>query len=312
MKTIYANMAIINEQHAIIQSLHPSWYNPYVASVDMLRLDLIHPIVSGNKWYKLKHNLEQIREQGYDSLLTFGGAYSNHLVATAAAAYTYGVRAIGVVRGTYSADELTPTLVQCKSFGMELIFITREDYALKENPEWLLGLSEQFHHPYIIPEGGSNDWGRIGSEDIASLIPSDYTYVCTSIGSGTTFVGVRNALMPSQYVLGFVPMKNGTYLKDEIGSHLKEYQNKNWQLFDNWHFGGFGKWKDELIEFMNNFYSVNDIPLDIVYTSKMMYGVRDLMQSEYFSKDARILCIHSGGLQGNVSVQDMLVYSVTT
>ncbi|MEI8280107.1 MAG: pyridoxal-phosphate dependent enzyme [Bacteroidota bacterium] len=311
MKITFENMAIINEHQAITQDLHSSWYSPYVAAVDMLRLDMIHPVVSGNKWYKLKHNLQHIRELGYDSLLTFGGAYSNHLVATAAAAYTYGVKAIGIIRGTYSADELTPTLNQCKSFGMKLVFVTREDYNLKENPEWLLSLSEQFNNPYIIPEGGANEWGRVGSEDIAKLISSHYTHVCTAIGSGTTFIGLRNALASTQNVLGFVPMKNGIYLKDEISSHLKDGQNTNWHLFDNWHFGGFGKWKDELIDFMNDFYTINHIPLDIVYTSKMMYGINELIQSGYFPHDARILCVHSGGLQGNVSIQGRLLYSTT-
>lgn len=308
-------MDIIHEDNAVIQPLNSDWHPSDLRCIDMLRLDLLHPVISGNKWYKLKYNLQYVAEAGYTTVLTFGGAYSNHLVATAAAAKEKQVKAIAIVRGTYAAHELTPTLKDCTELGMQLVFVTREEYAKKNDEQWLQELSNQFSDPFIIPEGGANEWGRKGAEDIAKLIPAFYTHICVSIGSATTFIGLRNALPASQQLLGFVPMKNGIYLEDEISKHLQHDKNSNWQIFDKWHFGGFGKWNDELIKFMNDFYRMNSIPLDIVYTGKMMFGVRSLSFGEPFKiskcddsgeAQASVLCIHSGGVQGNVSIKDRL------
>jgi len=297
----------MDESKVIIQPLNKHWYANKVATVDVLRLDLIDPVISGNKWYKLKYNLQYAKEQDYKSILTFGGAYSNHLIAAAAAAQQYGIPAIGVVRGN-DGTGLTDTLKSCITYGMQLHFISREEYAGKDDVEWLKQLSLQFDGPLIIPEGGANEQGRLSAGDIAAFISPGYTHVLMSAGTGTTFIGLRNALPASQQLSGFVPMKGGAYLKDEIISHLLDEQNVNWQLFDQWHFGGFGKWNDELVSFMNDFYNVNNIPLDIVYTGKMMYGIRELLAGDFFPLSARILCIHSGGLQGNASVSDRLVY----
>jgi 1-aminocyclopropane-1-carboxylate deaminase len=296
----------ITKQYAFIQPLNPLWYQPYAERVDMLRLDLLHPIISGNKWFKLKHNLRFAIEKGYDDILTFGGGYSNHLVTTAAAAKEFGLRSIGIVRGKYDKEELTTTLQTCLDLNMELVFVTKEEYARKTDPIWLDELSKKYDHPYIIPEGGANQKGREGAEEIAELIPQIYTHVCLSLGTGTTFVGVRNRLPDTQMLLGFVPMKKGEYLADEIKPYIKE--NKSWQVFARWHLGGFGKWNDKLLGFMNNFHHFNNIPLDVVYTGKMMYGLEELLREHFFSRDAKILCIHTGGLQGNASVQDMLEY----
>lgn len=299
-------MAIINEHKAIIQPLNPIWYQPCVPQMDMLRLDLIHPVISGNKWFKLKYNLEVALAKGYKSMLTFGGAYSNHLVATAAIAKEYGLSSIGIIRGNYAKNNPTATMDECKSYGMQLVFVSWEDYAKKTDEAWLKELSAEFNNPYIIPEGGANDVGRKGAEDIAKMIPDTYTHVCLSAGTGTTLVGLRNALPAAQKVLGFVPMKEGRYIKEEIEPYLQV--KENWQLFDEWNLGGFGKWNNKLLAFMNNFYRINNIPLDIIYTSKMMYGLDELLLGRHFPDYARILCIHTGGLQGNSSVQDFLSY----
>ncbi len=299
-------MDIIDESAIVIQSLSAGWVGNETIQVDMLRLDLIHQVVSGNKWYKLRNNIEHAIEQGRNTILTFGGVYSNHLSATAGAAKAYGLSSIGIVRG--DEGQITETMKQCRDRGMDLYFISREDYKQKADPDFLQQLSEQFDRPYIIPEGGANEHGRLGAEKIEWEIPEGYTHVCVGVGTGTTFIGLRNALPADVSLLGFVPMKQGKYLADEIRSFLREGRDTNWTLFDEWHFGGFGKSNDELVAFMNEFYSVNEIPLDLVYTAKMMYGVRAMLADGYFPEGARVLCVHTGGLQGNSSVRDNLVY----
>ncbi len=301
-------MDTIPNREPFIQPLHVDWYRPYVAALDMLRLDVVHPVVSGNKWYKLKHNLQHAIEERYKTVLTFGGAYSNHLVAAAAAAKQYGLRSIGIVRGTYAQDSITPTLLECVEYGMELQFVSREEYAMKEEGDYLLQLSQRFDTPYIIPEGGANEYGRIGCEEIASFIDNKYTHICLAVGTGTSFCGVANALPADTNVYGYAPMKGGDYLNEIIDIYLEADKRANKKIYADWHFGGFGKRTDELIGFMNEFYRMNEIPLDMVYTGKMMAGIQQQLQQQVFPADARILCIHTGGLQGNASVQQSLIY----
>ena len=271
--------------------------------VAILRLDLLHPVISGNKWFKLKQNLSFAQEKGYKKIITFGGAYSNHLIATAAAAKEAGLQSIAIVRGYHAKENLTQTLKDCTIYGMQLQFVTREEYALKNEKDWLKNLSAQYPDAYIIPEGGNNELARKGIEEIALIIPDVYTHITVSVGTGTTFAGLRNAIDEKVRMVGFVPMKNGAYLKNEL-----QLEKGNWELIDDYHFGGFGKWNDELIDFMNEFYRINKIPLDIVYTSKMMYGLQEMIEKNEFDKGARILTIHTGGLQGNIGVADKLVY----
>lgn len=297
----------MDESKVIIQPLDKEWHGPHVSGMDMLRLDLLDPVISGNKWYKLKHNLQYAMQQGYKSILTFGGAFSNHLIATAAAAQLHHIPAVGIVRGD-DGRELTATLKACREYGMQLHFVTREEYKHKDEEDWLARLAAKFDKPFIIPEGGANEQGRAGAAEIAALIPGSYTHICVSLGTGTTFIGLRNALPVHQQLLGFVPMKNGTYLKNEIWMAIEQDQDQNWELYDRWHFGGFGKWTGELISFMNGFYQVNHIPLDMVYTAKMMYGLKDLLSEGYFPAGANILCIHTGGLQGNAAIAAELDY----
>jgi 1-aminocyclopropane-1-carboxylate deaminase len=299
-------MDTIDERRVEIQSLNTDWYKGKVAAVDMLRLDLLHDVVSGNKWYKLRLNIQQALDHGYNTILTFGGGYSNHLVATAFAAKLFGLKSIGVVRGKY--DKLTPTLQECKDAGMELVFVTQDDYKNKHQPEWARNVVAHFDEVFIVPEGGANELGRKGAGLIKRFIDESYTHIALAVGSGTTLAGLRNELPGRQQILGFVPMKQGSYLAGYIREHLEPEQDRNWQLFDEWHFGGFGKWTNELLQFMNMFYHMNRVPLDIIYTSKMMYRIGQLIERGAFPGDARILCIHSGGLQGNSSVKDSLDY----
>lgn len=301
-------MVTIPESEPIIQELNPEWHSSKVNRVDMLRLDTIHPVVSGNKWYKLKHNIAYAQQNGYDTILSFGGAYSNHLVATSAAARHYKIKSIGVIKGLYAARRPTPTLTECTDNGMLLEFVSNEDYAKKNYSEFLEELSAKFDNPFIIPEGGANELGREGSGEIANYIPQGYTHICISVGTGTTLIGLRNLLARDINIWGYVPMKGGTYMQSEIEKHVLPDLQKSYLLFDNWHFGGFGKFNEDLINFMNSFYSTNNIPLDMVYTAKMMYGINAQIQSDFFPADANILCIHTGGLQGNVTVKEKLNY----
>lgn len=301
-------MAIIDEGRITIQPLDKAWYRQKAAALDMLRLDLVHPVVSGNKWYKLKHNLRYALDHGYRSVLSFGGAYSNHLAAVAVAAEESGLGSTGIIRGVHAEQSLTPTLAACMASGMQLVFVSREDYTRKNDTPFLEELAARFNHPFIIPEGGANVQGREGAAEIALRIPGHYTHICTAAGTGTTLIGLRNALPVEKTLLGFAPMKGGSYLKETLVQYIHPLQNRNWQLFDDWHLGGFGKWDRALTDFMNTFYHQHGIPLDIVYTAKMMYGIGVLLEQGYFTGDARILCIHSGGLQGNVSAADLLDY----
>ncbi len=301
-------MDTIREEEVVIQTIAPEWYESAVSSVSMLRLDMLHPVISGNKWYKLKENLAYALANNYRSVLTFGGAFSNHLIATATAAQQYGLDSIGIVRGIVPPEKFTKTLQDCKQYGMQIHCVSREDYDKKTDPVFLAQLAETFSNPFIIPEGGANKQGREGAEEIAKPIPDTCTHICTAVGTGTTFAGLRNALPVSKKLIGFVPMKKGNYLQIEIGKHLQTEKKTNWQLMDDWHFGGFGKCNVALIDFMNSFYKQNNIPLDVVYTAKMMYGVQQLLLSKYFPENAQILCIHTGGLQGNASVEHKLVY----
>ena len=299
-------MGIIDERLAVIQPLNKFWYGNKVAALDMLRLDLLHPVISGNKWFKLRLNLAHALDSGHKTIVTSGGGYSNHLAATAFAARMFGLRSVGLVRGRY--DVLTPTLEACRADGMELIFVTQEDYRNRHEPEWATDLVANFDEVYMIPEGGANELGRAGAGLLGRFVNDSYTHIAVSVGSGTTLIGLRNKINDNQQILGFAPMKQGAYLKEYISRHLVPEKDRNWELYDQWHFGGFGKWNEELLRFMNEFYRENKIPLDIVYTSKMMHGIYDMLMDNSFSNCDRILCIHSGGLQGNISVKDQLIF----
>lgn len=301
-------MVTIPDKEPYIQDISPDWYQSKVAKVSMLRLDVVHPEVSGNKWYKLKHNLQYCLDHKLKGVLTFGGAYSNHLAATAVAAHAYKLKSIAIVKGTYAAEQLTPTLRFCKAHGMELDFVTHEVYKQKSGVEFLSELSLKYPGMHIVPEGGANKEGRLGAAEICRHIPEEYNCIALSVGTGTTLSGIVNGLPPDKPVSGFAPMKGGAYLQDELKAFVEPEKQGSYHIYDNWHFGGFGRYNDELLHFMNSFYTSCHIPLDVVYTSKMMFGMRELILQGQWGSDSKILCIHTGGLQGNASVKDALVY----
>ena len=265
----------------------------------VLRLDLVHPHISGNKWYKLKYNLEAAKRENVDTILTFGGAYSNHIHATAAAGNLFGFKTIGVIRGEETLP-LNPTLEFATSQGMQLLYIDRQTYRLRNSQTLHQEFYGRFGKVFIIPEGGCNLDGVKGCTEIISQ-EIEFDVACIACGTGTTLAGVALSLNDKQRVIGFPVLKGGDFLKSDIEGLLGQYQTKSvsWELVCNYHFGGYAKVNDELLRFTQKFEQEHDIPLDYVYTAKMFYGVMDLVKQGYFD-GCRVLLIHTGGLQGNL------------
>lgn len=265
-------------------------------SVSIKREDLIHPIVSGNKFRKLKYNLIQAKAENQDTILTFGGAFSNHIAAVAFAGKEQDFKTIGIIRGEELRNKISenPTLQFAQDCGMQLEFVTREAYRQKTELSFLENLRTKFGAFYVIPEGGTNELAVKGCEEILTVEDAAFDYICCSIGTGGTITGIINSLLPHQKVLGFPALK-GEFLKDEIRIFAR---NENWEVITDYHFGGYGKVTPELIAFINQFYRENQIPLDPIYTAKMVFGVMDLIEKNYFPKKSKILLIHTGGIQG--------------
>jgi 1-aminocyclopropane-1-carboxylate deaminase len=257
---------------------------------------LIHPYVSGNKYRKLKYNLFEAEKQKKHTLLTFGGAFSNHIAAVASAGKEFGFKTIGIIRGEelISKVESNPTLSFAKSCGMTFKFISREDFKTKTQTGFLNRYKEEFGDFYHIPEGGTNQLAVKGCEEILTKDDSEFDYICCSVGTGGTISGLVNASLPHQKILGFPALK-GDFLNEEI---TKFALNKNWELITDYHFGGYAKIDDKLISFINRFKTLHNIPLDPIYTGKMVFGIYDLIEKGYFPKYSKILIIHTGGLQG--------------
>jgi 1-aminocyclopropane-1-carboxylate deaminase len=298
-------MAINLSEEIKIDTIESALLSAHQIELGILRLDQIHPIVSGNKWYKLKYNIAEAIQNGYQSVLTFGGSYSNHLIATASAAKVLGLASVGLIRGLHSKENYTETLHACENMGMQLHFITRTEYDQKETATFLEGLHLQYPDSFIIPEGGNNEYGRKGTTEIAVLVPDSYTHVALPVGTGATFAGIRTCLNKEVSMLGFAAMKGGAYLEKAIRATLPENQD-NWSVIVDYHFGGFAKCNDVLIDFMNAFYHKHNVPLDRVYTAKMLFGVMDMITQGKITNGSKVLCIHTGGLQGNASIQDRL------
>ncbi|HEY8402421.1 MAG TPA: pyridoxal-phosphate dependent enzyme [Cytophagaceae bacterium] len=282
------------------QKLEDKLLDKYEVTLFVKRDDLIHPIVSGNKWRKLKYNLEEVRRQNKDTILTFGGAYSNHIHATAAACKLSGLRSIGVIRGE-KQEVLNPTLAYATEAGMYLEYMDRQTYRNKETEAVLQGLKDKFRDVFIIPEGGGNVLGAKGCKEIVAEIPEDFDYICCACGTGTTLAGITASLTGNQTAVGFSSLKGGDFLKGQVLKLLGELNSTNTQfeLITNYHFGGYGKIKRELVEFIDAFQQRTQVPLEPVYTGKMIFGIYDLLEKGYFKQGARIVIVHTGGLQGN-------------
>ena len=271
---------------------------PQPVQLTIKRLDLIHPQISGNKFFKLKYNLLAAQQQGFSQVLTFGGAFSNHIAATAYAAQRFGFQSIGIIRGQELAtQDLNPTLQTAQDFGMQLHFVSRAEYRLRHEVEYLQQLQQQYPQAFIIPEGGSNALAIQGTQEILS--PDDlenYDVICCAVGTGGTLAGIIESSSEQQHVLGFSALK-GDFLKHDI----QQWTDKsNWSLTDAYCCGGYAKITPKLLHFMQQFEQQHHIPLEQVYTAKMMMGLLDLIQHHHFSAHTRILVIHTGGLQGKL------------
>lgn len=261
------------------------------------REDQNHHLVSGNKWWKLKYNLEEAQRLGHDTLLTFGGAFSNHIFATAAAARDQGFKSIGLIRGEKILP-LNATLSFAERCGMQLHFISRTEYRNKTTPEFKEELRSRFGNFYLIPEGGTNALAVRGCAVFAKekIAPLKCNYVCLPVGTGGTTAGLVSGLSGPTQIIGFPVLKNGSFLEEEIKTHLKHSSFCNWHLQTEYHFGGYAKTTSVLLEFIHEMEKSN-LPLDPVYTGKMVYGIFDLARKGFFPSGSTVLAIHTGGLQ---------------
>jgi 1-aminocyclopropane-1-carboxylate deaminase len=269
---------------------------PNSISLIIKREDLNHPFISGNKLRKLKYNLLQAKAENKETLLTFGGAFSNHIAAVAYAGKEQGFKTIGIIRGDELWDKIeeNPTLRFAQENGMKFEFVSRDDYRLKNENAFIEKLRNKFGDFYLVPEGGTNELAVKGCEEILTEEDSAFDYVCCAVGTGGTISGLINSAMSNQKILGFPALK-GDFLTDEIRIFAKK---DNWNLISDYHFGGYGKVNLELIEFINTFFEETKVPLDPIYTGKMVFGVIDLINKNYFPAHSKILLIHTGGLQG--------------
>ncbi|MDH5473501.1 MAG: pyridoxal-phosphate dependent enzyme [Gammaproteobacteria bacterium] len=282
-----------------VTQLHDALLTEKQIQLYIKRDDLIHPYIQGNKWRKLKHNIIAAQSQNLNTLLTFGGAYSNHIHATAAAGYYLGLQTIGIIRGEQTLP-LNPTLLDATNWGMTIDYVNRSQYRHKNDPEFINTLKQKFGDFFLIPEGGSNIHALKGCAEIIDELESSYDYICSACGTGATLAGIIQSPANHSQTLGFAILKS----KDQIENDIKHLLSKditkknNWLINKDYHFGGYAKTTDSLMSFITNFYTKHTIQLEPVYTGKMMYGLFDLIKNNYFEPGSRILAIHTGGLQG--------------
>ncbi len=294
-----------------LQALHDEHTQKAGISLFIKREDLIHEQISGNKYRKLKYNLTQARAQKHDTLLTFGGAHSNHIYATAAAGYLHGFRAIGIIRGEETLP-LNETLAFAQAAGMQLHYINRTDYRRKTEENFILQLRQQFGGFYLVPEGGSNAHAVRGcSEIIAELPPFDY--VACACGTGGTLAGLAAGIVEQKrnaQALGFAVLKGADFLYQDIDALLKAYHThyigadfsqetyqNAYQLHLDFHFGGYAKQKPELTNFIEWFEAKHHIKIEFVYTGKILFGIYELIKQNRFQAGQKIVVLHTGGLR---------------
>lgn len=266
------------------------------------RDDLIHEHISGNKWRKLKYNLENLKA---DRILTFGGAFSNHIAACAAICHDLNIKSIGLIRGEES-ENLNATLSLAKDLGMQIEYLSRKEYRKKEDPEFLKSLKKKYGNPLIIPEGGANIQGLKGSAEMLDEIDIDFDIILSAVGTGATIAGMSMALKEDQSAIGIVVLKGAEYLENEISGLLKSTLSeesaaksmKRITLDHQYHFNGYAKINDELVAFMRSFYDRHAIKTDPVYSGKSLFALYDMIQKDKFSPGSTIIYYHCGGLQG--------------
>jgi len=273
------------------------------------REDLIHPYVSGNKFRKLKYNLQEAKKLKKKALFTYGGAFSNHIVATAVAGKIAGFKTFGIIRGDELGKKLEQTLEENATLreahknGMKFQFVSREQYRQKLSFGFVEKMKNKWGDFYVIPEGGTNCLAVDGCKEILNKEDSEFNYICSAVGTGGTISGLINASKKNQKIIGFPALK-GNFLSEEIKKYVG--RKKNWSLQKAYHFGGYAKYDEELITFINNFTAETGILLDPIYTGKMLFGILDLVKKDTFSEGTKILAIHTGGIQGIQGINHQL------
>lgn len=287
----------INFNNVFVQQLYDKNLHDANIQINVLRLDRIHSVVSGNKWFKLKYHLHQAAENGFKEVATFGGAYSNHILATAYACNKQSLTCIGFIRGE-EPKHYSQTLLDAKKLNMRLEFLSRDVYKHKQA---LISANPSL---FFIPEGGYSAAGAKGAAEILQLVPqlSIYNYIVCAVGTGTMLAGVANASMPHQQCIGISVMKNNFSLQSDVHCLIHNEVKMHVEILHDFHFGGYAKHTNKLVDFMNKMYSLHNLPLDFVYTAKALYAVYHLAEEKYFLHNSNILFIHSGGLQGNRSL----------
>ena len=323
---------------AINKISHPLLIEKAV-SLSLLRIDQTDAVISGNKWFKLKYNLIEARQQGYQILLSFGGPYSNHIHALAAAGKACQFNTVGIIRGEEHLP-LNPTLSDAVKNGMKLYYIDRKTYRnkhtleiieqlkamlIKDDPFFLSSktIKSKAGDIYIVPEGGTNELAVKGAAEIVSFIPHETDYIAVPCGTGGTMAGIISGICQSEVhhadILGFPALKGVEYLQKMISSILPQTcknsesrQDRNWKLFFDYHFGGFGKINKPLAVFIQEFEQTHGIELDPIYTAKMIYAVMDMIKGDFFPKGSKIIAIHTGGLQGKRGMEQKVQALIQT
>lgn len=307
-------MLNVNENNIPLQKIEETIFKEKGIELFVLREDLIHPEISGNKWRKLKYNCIEAKEKGFKQLLTFGGAYSNHIAATAAAGSEFGFNTIGIIRG----EEVLPlnnTLQLAANNGMKFKYVSRNFYREeKYNSNFLAELRAECGDFYLVPEGGSNAFAVKGCTEIKNNILVDFDVIACACGTGGTISGIIASLDHSKTIIGFPALKGGEFLVNDIQQLLNDYsikfnaaiENNNWKLNTDYHFGGYGKISNELVGFVNDFKQKHHIPLDLIYTGKMLFGIYHIAKTTEQLNGKKIVVVHTGGLQGNKGFEERL------
>lgn len=285
------------------QPIRAYWLEEKKSTLDVLRLDQLHDVISGNKWFKLKYYLRDAKQKNYTTIATFGGPYSNHIAAAAYACHVEGFNSIGIIRGEEPAV-LSETLRMAHSYGMQLEFVNRASYRNTDL------LKKKFPGVYWIEEGGYGILGVAGAGEILHYVidAEKYSYIICAVGTGTMMAGIITAAAAGQQVIGVSVMKGNYALMDQVTSLLPpEAITRSYSIVHDYHFGGYAKHPDELIRFMNETWQQHQLPTDIVYTSKTFYAAKEMLQQNVIDGGTDVLLIHSGGLQGNQSLPEKML-----
>ena len=293
---------MVNLNAATVEKLQLPLLVSKKTEASVLRIDKIHETISGNKWFKLKYYLFEALKENYPGIVTFGGAYSNHILASACAAKMAGLESIGIIRGE-EPKQLSHTLLQAKAFGMQIRFVNRECYLKKDTVGFLESLDINFSKYWRIPEGGAGSLGIRGASEILNYAGTgQYTHILCAVGTGTMFAGIINATAASQKIIGVSTLKGMAALSTQLQSLIRPERIGQWEIIHDYHFGGYAKKSPELFAFMNELYLQTGLPTDFVYTGKLLFGIHHMAANDFFPPGSRLLVIHSGGLQGNISL----------